>query len=394
MGLSIGIMADGLASTFWVHRDDLLQVGADIPAYCDGAYREPKLFLEEDGRSIGGQIRAHADSVVYRDQGDSLLTGNVRLVEDGRRIHTELAILDRDANRVSIPNGATFFEPGIVIEAARGEMTLSDDRAVMEATEFVLFAPEIRGQADRIERIGSKLVLEGTSLTRCQPGRGAWAFRAKTLEMDENAVFAVAHKAKIDMFGVPVIAVPRFRFPLRDARVSGFLFPAVGYGSDDGVDIGLPYYLNLAPNYDATLTPRLVTERGVEAAMEFRHKSRWTESGINASILPSDAQYNGNWTREDFLRNGVAGSFAPADRWMLGIKHHGRIGRFRTHVDYSAVSDLDYYSDLGNDIESTSRYALERRAELGYLGNDLTARLRLQRFQLLETRARPYERIP
>ena len=94
-------MADSLASTFWVHRDDLLQEGAAIPAYCDGAYREPKLFLEEDGRSIGGQIRAHAASVVYRDQGDSLLTGNVRLVEDGRRIHTELAILDRDANRVS-----------------------------------------------------------------------------------------------------------------------------------------------------------------------------------------------------------------------------------------------------------------------------------------------------
>ena len=394
MGLSIGVMADSLASTFWVHRDDLLQEGAAIPAYCDGAYREPKLFLEEGGRSIGGQIRARADSVVYREQGDSLLTGNVRLVEGERRIHTELAILDRDANRVSIPNGATFFEPGIVIEAARGEMILSDDRAVMEATEFVLFEPEIRGHADRIERIGSKLVLEGISLTRCQPGRGAWKFRAKTLEMDEKSVFAVAHKAKIDMFGVPIIAVPRFRFPSRDARVSGFLFPTVGYGSDDGVDIGLPYYLNLAPNYDATLTPRLMTERGVEAAMEFRHKSRWTESGINASILPSDDQYSGTWTREDFIRNGVAGTFDPADRWMLGIKHDGRVGRFRTHVDYSAVSDLDYYSDLGTDIEITSRYALERVAELGYLGNDLIARLRLQRFQLLETRPRPYQRIP
>ena len=86
-------MADGLASKFWVHRDDLLQEGAAIPAYCDGAYRDPKLFLEDNGRSIGGHIRARADSVVYREQGDSLLTGNVRLVVGERSIHTELAIL-------------------------------------------------------------------------------------------------------------------------------------------------------------------------------------------------------------------------------------------------------------------------------------------------------------
>ena len=394
MGLSIGTTAGGLPSKFWVHRDHLLQDGTDVPAHCDGGYREPTQLLESDSASLGGQIRVRADSIVYREQGDSVLTGNVRLTHSGRSIHTELAILDSDTDRVSVPNGATFFEPGIVIDAARGEVNLGDDRAVMEETEFVLFEPEIRGKADRIERVGSKILLEGTSLTRCQPGRAAWRFHAEALEMDENAVFAVARKAKIDMFGVPVVYLPRFRFPAGDARVSGFLFPTLGYGSDDGVDIALPYYLNLAPNYDATLTPRLMSERGVEAAVELRHKSRWTESGINASILPGDDQHNGTWARKDYFGNGVAGAFDPADRWMIGIQHQGRFGPFRTHVDYSSVSDSDYYSDLGTELEITSRYALERRAELGYLGNNLTARLRLQRFQLLETRAPPYERIP
>ncbi len=394
MGLSIGLTADDLASKFWIHRDDLFHEAGEIPPYCEGAYREPNLILQSDVGLIGGQIRARADSVVYREQGDSMLTGNVRLAERERRIHTEVAILDRGAKHVSIPDGATFFEPGVVIEAARAEVNLDNDTAVMEATEFVLFEPEIRGHADRIERIGNKLVLEGTSLTRCRPGRGAWSFRAETLEMDENTVFAVARKARIDVFGVPVVSVPRFRFPSRDARVSGFLFPTVGYGSNDGIDIALPYYLNLAPNYDATLTPRLMTDRGVEAAMEFRHKTRWTDAGINASILPSDDQYNGTLTRDDFHRNGTAETFNSANRWMLGIKHHGRVGRFRTHVDYSSVSDLDYYADLGADISTTSRYALDRRAELSYLGNDLTANLRFQRFQLLETRASPYERLP
>ena len=394
MGLTMGTTADGLASKYWVHRDDLFHEGRDIPPYCDGAYREPNLILQSDGGSFNGRIRAHADSVLYREKGETVLTGNVRLAERGRQIHTEIAILDRATERVSIPEGATFFEPGLVIGVAQADVNLANDAAVMEATEFVLFEPEIRGNADRIERIGTKLVLEGTSLTRCRPDRRAWSFRAKTLELDEKGVFAVARKAKIDVFGVPVVAVPRFRFPSRDARASGFLFPSVGYGSNDGVDISLPYYLNLAPNYDVTLTPRVMTDRGVEAAMEFRHKSLWTESGINASILPSDDQYNGILTREDFRRSATTETFNSANRWMLGIKHHGRVGRFRTHVDYSSVSDLDYYADLGTDIESTSRYALERRAELSYWGNELTASLRFQRFQLLETPARAYERLP
>lgn len=394
MGLSIGITADGLPSSLWVYQDDLVVEGTDMPAYCEGAYHEPKPPLAPDGRLFDGRIQARADSVVYRQRGDSVLTGNVRLAESERRVHTDLAIVDRQAERVSIPDGATFFHPGIVIEAARGEMNLTDDRVVMEGTEFVLFEPEIRGRADRIERVGNRLVFEGTSLTRCQPDRDVWVFRAKSLDMDEDAVFAIAHKAKVEVFGVPVVALPRFRFPSRDARVSGFLFPTIGYGSDDGIDIAVPYYANLAPNYDATFTPRLMTERGIEAAIELRHKSRWSESRLDASILPSDDQYNGSWTREDFFKNGATKTFDPANRWMLGVNHDGRLGRLRTHVDYAAVSDLDYYSDLGTDVEVTSRYALERRAEIGYVGNNLTAWLRLHRFQLLETRARPYERKP
>ncbi|GIS70052.1 MAG: hypothetical protein CM1200mP9_08730 [Gammaproteobacteria bacterium] len=92
-----------------------------------------------------------------------------------------------------------------------------------------------------------------------------------------------------------------------------------------------------------------MTERGIEAAIELRHKSRWSESRLDASILPSDDQYNGSWTREDFFKNGATKTFDPANRWMLGVNHDGRLGRLRTHVDYAAVSDLDYYSDLGTE---------------------------------------------
>ena len=114
MGLSIGISADGLPSSLWVHQDDLVLEGTNIPAHCEGAYLEPKLSLATDGRLIDGHIQARADSVVYREQGDSVLTGNVRLAERERRVHTELAILGGQADRVSIPDGATFFEPGTV----------------------------------------------------------------------------------------------------------------------------------------------------------------------------------------------------------------------------------------------------------------------------------------
>ncbi|GIS70053.1 MAG: hypothetical protein CM1200mP9_08740 [Gammaproteobacteria bacterium] len=120
------------------------------------------------------------------------------------------------------------FTRGIVIEAARGEMNLTDDRVVMEGTEFVLFEPEIRGRADRIERVGNRLVFEGTSLTRCQPDRDVWVFRAKSLDMDEDAVFAIAHKAKVEVFGVPVVALPGFGFPHVMRAFRGFCSQQLG----------------------------------------------------------------------------------------------------------------------------------------------------------------------
>ena len=197
---------------------------------------------------------------------------------------------------------------------------------------------------------------------------------------------------------VPVFYTPYLKFPISDERVSGFLFPNLSYSDEDGVDLSIPYYFNLSPNYDATVVPRYLSRRGAGGEAEVRHMSSWQNTIVGGAYLPKDDLYNGRLDRDDFEDLGgvpVLGPFDPADRWLAAVDHDGQIGPLRTLVDFTSVSDRDYFRDLGSDLSVSSRIELQRKAQVQYNNGGLFMRLWAQSFQRLDERTvDDYERLP
>ena len=129
-----------------------------------------------------------------------------------------------------------------------------------------------RGEASLIEFLGSERArMQNARFTTCGPGDNAWWVQAESIEFDGLDETATATFATLFFKGLPILASPILSFPTSDRRKSGFLTPSFGLSSTLGTDIRTPYYFNLAPNYDYTLTPRLMTKRGVLFENEFRY---------------------------------------------------------------------------------------------------------------------------
>jgi len=197
---------------------------------------------------------------------------------------------------------------------------------------------------------------------------------------------------------VPLFYYPgTLPFPLADERMSGFLAPSTGSTRSGGFDFELPYYMNLAPNYDATVSPRLISDRGVLTGLEMRYLAEPSMNPLNLSYLGNDKLF-------DAATANLPGSDSPPtdNRWFIVYEHYGSYGRnWSSFVDYNAVSDADYFYDLGsNGLNTTSRTHLNRQARLNFYSEYLRAGLNVQRVQIIDPFIssidlnRPYDRLP
>jgi LPS-assembly protein len=179
---------------------------------------------------------------------------------------------------------------------------------------------------------------------------------------------------------VPIFYTPYISFPLGDERKSGVLFPAFGHSGSNGFDAEVPYYLNLAPNYDLTLTPGLLTARGVQLAEDFRYLTARSHGQLDATFLPNDKQQHDD---RSYVRYTD----------VTDIKHG-----LRFDADIASVSDSNYFQSFAVGTEQTSVTFLERRADVLYYDDVWRIRGQLQNFQTIDTTVdaadRPYSRVP
>ncbi len=391
----------GLAWDFWVPRAELTPREQRLtPPFCRGAYRWPAFPVLKTGPLEEEPIEAEARSLQYWESGAVYLDGEV-VVTRGERTLTaprvELNHITRDA---LVPDRVQIQQPDLILRGAQGEMNMDTKATLIQDAEFLLIEPEFRGEAERIERFdsGDMKVTRGY-FTRCEPDSKGWRIGSRSFSVRDGSDFGVARHAVVRVRNVPVFYTPYLSFPVNDERKSGWLFPSLGFSSLNGVEFAPPYYLNLAPNYDATLVPRYFQKRGWGAEGEFRHLSRWQESRLVGSFLGKDKQYDGVLERDDFDRleeaGLVQGPFEPADRWLYGAYHKGDLGPWRTTLNYTAVSDRDYFRNLNTQLSVASRRELLRFGEIQYANRGLDVRLWAQRYQRLdEVLVDPYRRVP
>ncbi len=378
---------------------ETLYVRDAADGFCPGRYVQRSFPHPTVADDADFPIEAEADALTSVIDVNAALSGNVLIEQGNRRLVAPRADVDYDSRVATFPEGVRMDQPGLVMQGDAATVHLNTKEADLADAQFLIVDARLRGRAATVNQdTDGDLLLADNRFTSCEPGNNGWSLSTDSLAIAKDEVFGTARGAVLRLKSVPVFYTPYLKFPVSDERVSGFLFPNLGYSDEDGVDVSIPYYLNLAPNYDATIIPRYMSERGAGAELEFRHMSGWQNTTLSGALLPEDDIYNGTLDRDDFDEAGgeaVLGSFDPADRWLGGINHEGRIGPVRTLIDYTAVSDRDYFSDLGSDLSLSARRELQRKAEIQYANERLFTRLWVQRFQRLDNvTVDDYQRLP
>ena len=233
------------------------------------------------------------------------------------------------------------------------------------------------GQADELFFEGeNQYVLKNATWSTCSPPRPDWYLRAPDMALDFDREKGVTENATLIFKDVPIFYTPWLEFPLAGQRQSGFLTPTFGSSNKTGIDFSTPYYWNIAPNYDATLTPRWMGRRGLELRGEYRYI---TENYAGQDKL--------EWVPNDAVRGGARGAASIQHSQNL---FPGLVGS----VNWNGVSDDTYLKDFGNKVTTSSTINLVREARLNYLaGGWWDAGALLQSYQTLEG-ASPYRRLP
>ena len=395
--LPTAVASDGpYADLDWVAREQLPAAEREVlPAYCSGSYVQPAFPapLNSDPEDFPAVVGA--DDAQYWVDDRVEFTGDVHIDKGNQLVRAPQATIHLHNEVAEMPEGVTYRVPGLLLRGATATTRVDTGAAEVTESRFVMHDNHLRGRASEIARDknGTLRVTDG-SVTRCEPGSNSWSLNSREIVIKEGAQHGKARNATLKVGRVPVFWAPRMTFPVSDERVSGFLFPDIGYGDTNGLDVALPYYLNLAPNYDATLTPRYISERGLMGEAEFRHLSRWSNTEIGGGYMPEDDLYDGKLSKDDWKALGSPGEFEPSDRWIASIDHAGWLGNFRTLTDLAWVSDDDYLRDLGTNLAVSSQVELESTAAVEYRNGGLHARAWTQTFRRLEAGTDPYDRIP
>jgi LPS-assembly protein len=238
-----------------------------------------------------------------------------------------------------------------------------------------------RGKADVIKLEGKdRYSLENATFTTCKPGNDDWYLQVGELDLDMTRDLGVARGSKLVFKDTPIAYVPWVDFPLRNQRKTGLLPPTLGSSGQSGFEISTPFYVNLAPNRDLTITPRGLSKRGLQLGAQFRYLER---------------NYDGDASFEQMSNDRVRN----IGRYAIAIQHSQRFSSaLNGYLNLNKVSDDNYFRDLSSHINITSQTTLPREGVLTYGGGWWTATARAQRFQTLQDPANPvvppYDRLP
>ena len=309
------------------------------------------------------------------------LDGGVLVRRGGRLAGADSASYDPDAASLQLDGNVRYRDPDTEILSDAAAFSYSTGRVTFAGAEFQLGLSGARGAAESIDiSQEGTLSLDGVEYTTCPPGSNDWLLRADAIELDTNTGQGTARNVSLRFQGVPFLYAPRLTFPLGDARKTGFLAPEIGSAARSGNEIRAPYYWNIAENYDATFSPRLLTERGIQLAGEFRYLSARHTGDLSVEYLPNDEVFAD--TRSYFEFNHRTDF---ANGW-------------RAVVAASEASDGNYFEDLRGSLSATSVTHLNRNLVVDYYGRNWSLLGRVQDYLTIDNNIAPiddpYRRLP
>ncbi|ACD15099.1 LPS-assembly protein LptD [Paraburkholderia phytofirmans] len=273
-----------------------------------------------------------------------------------------------------VNNGNSFVGP-------EAHMRVDSSEGFMTAPKYHFNVTGGSGSAERVDLLDNErsVFTKGTYTACACADDPAWYIKGSEFDFDTGADEGVAHNGVLFFQGVPVFASPWLSFPLSGQRRSGVLPPTFSLSSSNGFELSVPYYFNIAPNRDLTVTPRLISKRGVQLQSTFRYLSPTYSGSITGEFLPDD-------------------HLTKTNRYALYIQHNQNFGNgFGGYIYYNKVSDNTYPEDLSSSVSqfmNGTQLLYQQEAGLTYSNGPWSVLAREQHWQTLEPSTAPYGREP
>ncbi len=332
--------------------------------------------------------KASADQAEYGTDGVVTLTGDAIVDEPGRRVRGERLIYQQGPEARVSAQGNFWIQTGdMTVQAARGELNLDTDAGRLERAHYWLESQHLSGVAETIvQQDRQHYRLGQATFSTCPAEKRDWEFQAREIELNRETGRGTAWHTTLRAGGVPVFYAPYLNFPIDDRRQSGFLYPTFGNSTEGGFEYAQPYYWNIAPNLDATVTPTLLTKRGLGLGGQVRWLHQFGSQDLGRDqldffYLPDDRVDGGS-------------------RWSLGLDSNGRINPDLDYrVDINRVSDERFFQDFSTNLEQSTTSHLRSDVQLNARpGGGWNLGLQAQRYQTInpeiDERYHPYRIMP
>ncbi|MGF1762395.1 LPS assembly protein LptD [Aliivibrio kagoshimensis] len=345
--------------------------------YCATRKAEKKSASQTDSKQL--PVTIEADSVESSNNNRATYQGNVIITQGPKTVEADKITLHQPENIVTAEGNVVFTDADMITTSDKVITNLDTEDSTMTNAQFELRCENSRGEAAHIFKSGKAIYkMEDGSFTTCPIDDNSWQFSATSIEYDESEEWAHFYNARFEVLDVPIFYTPYLTVPVGDTRKTGLLIPSIKLDSKNGLELSVPIYWNLAENYDATTTINYMEKRGTQFLGEFRYMIDAGQGSFDLEYLSED---------KAFLEQGT--------RWASNWSHSGIYQEsWKFSVDYTQVSDIDYFRDLNSSIGSREDGQLLQSAEASYRVQNWDTTVRIRDFQVLDDATKPYRLMP
>ncbi|WP_410751127.1 LPS assembly protein LptD [Citrobacter sp. U14242] len=359
-------------------------LAADLASQCMlgvPSYNRP--LVQGDTNELPVTINADHAKGNYPD--DAVFTGNVDIAQGNSRLQAdEVQLHQKQAEGQPAPvrtvdalGNVHYDDNQVILKGPKGWANLNTKDTNVWEGDYQMVGRQGRGKADLMKQRGENryTILENGSFTSCLPGSNTWSVVGSEVIHDREEQVAEIWNARFKLGPVPVFYSPYLQLPVGDKRRSGFLIPNAKYSTKNYFEFYLPYYWNIAPNMDATITPHYMHRRGgIMWENEFRYLTQAGMGLMEFDYLNSDRVYDDEHPNDDNSR-----------RWLFYWQHAGVMDQvWRFNVDYTKVSDSSYFNDFDNKYGSSTDGYATQKFSVGYAVQNFDATVSTKQFQVFD----------
>ncbi|TMP82892.1 LPS-assembly protein LptD [Pseudoalteromonas phenolica] len=323
-------------------------------------------------------IDIRADKVNINSTTSAQFAGNVVINTEQMQLSASSALINKQTAQLNAEGPLVYQDPYTLVKSNGLFADLNNYHIDLLGADYTLTQQLGHGGAAQLSAREDSIELLNASFTTCPTDKPFWSIEASTISLSKTQGWGETYNAVLRILDTPIIYIPYFTFPIDDRRKTGLLAPTISSSERYGVELITPFYWNIAQNYDATITPRYMSNKGLQLNTEFRYLTPKHNGLVAFELLEKDdsepdleERYLVHWQQSSYFN----------DNW-------------RASIDITNVSDDNYLTDLNSEYGNATDTQLYRTGALNYLGEDWSAEFKIQNFEVLGDHTDSYAAMP